>query len=64
MDKISSIEEFNPVSGKSICKLDKIGIYPAKHYIVSEERIDEAIKSIQWELQDRLEFLRKENCVL
>ncbi len=64
LNKIKSIDEFNPVSGKSISSLKKVGIYPAKHYIVSAEMIDEAIKSINWEMEDRLEYLRKNNKLL
>jgi len=64
LNKIKSIDEFNPVSGKSISSLKKVGIYPAKHYIVSGEMIDEAIKSIKWEMEDRLEYLRKNNKLL
>ena len=64
LEKITAIEEFNPVSGKTITALKKIGIYPAKHYIVSGEAIDAAIKSIQWELEDQLEKLRKANKLL
>lgn len=63
-DKIKAIEEFDPVSGKVIAKLDRIGIYPAKHFIVSQDKIDTAIKSILWELEDRLETLRKQNKLL
>ncbi|MFC1646022.1 excinuclease ABC subunit UvrB [Candidatus Omnitrophota bacterium] len=64
LDKIKSIEEFNPTSGKSISSLSKMGIYPAKHYIVSGEMIDIAIKSIMWELEDRLEDLKSKNKLL
>ncbi|MFH1622622.1 MAG: excinuclease ABC subunit UvrB [Candidatus Omnitrophota bacterium] len=64
LNKIKSIEEFNPVSGKSFCSLSKVGIYPAKHYIVSSEMVDQAIKSITWEMEDRLEFLKGNNKLL
>lgn len=64
LNRIKSINEFNPVSGKSISSLKKVGIYPARHYIVSGEMIDEAIKSIKWEMEDRLEFLKKHNKLL
>ncbi|MFH0877802.1 MAG: excinuclease ABC subunit UvrB [Candidatus Omnitrophota bacterium] len=63
-DTIDKIYEFDPVSGKKLADLEKIGIYPAKHYIVSQEAIDEASKSILWELGDRLKALRKQNKLL
>ena len=64
LNKITLIEEFNPVSGKKISSLSKVGIYPAKHYIVSGEKVEEAIKSIMWELEERLEKLKCENKLL
>jgi excinuclease ABC subunit B len=64
LNKIKSIDEISPVSCESICSLKRVGIYPAKHYIVSGEMIDTAIKSITRELEDRLEFLRKNNKLL
>ncbi|MDD5005872.1 MAG: excinuclease ABC subunit UvrB [Candidatus Omnitrophica bacterium] len=64
LDKIKSIEEFNPVTGKKITTLDKIGIYPAKHYIVSQDTLEDAIKAIIREMQDRVEYLTKNGKLL
>jgi excinuclease ABC subunit B len=61
---IKKIYEFDPVSSKKLADLDKVGIYPAKHYIVSPEAIEEASKSISWELEDCLRELRKKNKLL
>jgi len=63
-DKISKIYEIDPVSGKKLCDLEKIGIYPAKHYIVSQDAIDTASASILSELDDRLKVLRGQNKLL
>jgi len=63
-DTIEKIIEFNPVSGEQLGSLDKIAIYPAKHFIVSGDRIDTALKSIEWELEDRLKILRSNNKLL
>ena len=64
LDVIKKIYEFDPVSSKKLSGLDKVGIYPAKHYIVSPEAIEEASKSILWELEDCLRQLRKQNKLL
>jgi len=61
LDKIASIEEFNPVSGKILSNLSQIAIYPAKHFLVSQDRIKQALKSIQWELEDRYKVLKSEH---
>jgi excinuclease ABC subunit B len=63
-DKIEKISEINPVSGQIIDALNTAAIYPAKHFMVSQDRIDSALKSISWELQERLNFLRKNNKLL
>ncbi len=63
-EEIKKIYEIDPVSGKKLSDLDKIGIYPAKHYIVSDEAINEALKSIHGEMEDRLGELRKQNKLL
>ncbi len=60
-DKIEKISEINPVSGEILRTLEKVAVYPAKHFIVSQDKIDSAIKSIQRELEDRVNVLKKEN---
>jgi len=63
-DMISKISEFNPVSGEIISNLDKIVVYPAKHFIISKEHIDSALSSINAELEDRLKVLKSQNKLL
>ena len=63
-DKIEKISQINPVSGEILNTLDKIAIYPAKHFIFSGERLGSALKSIEWELEDRLKFLKSKNKLL
>jgi excinuclease ABC subunit B len=63
-DEIEKISEINPVSGEVLNVLDKIAIYPAKHFIVSGNRIDNALRAIEEELQEQLKFLRNQNKLL
>jgi len=49
-DKIEKIVQINPVSGNGISELDKIAIYPAKHFVISQSRIDTALSLIEEEL--------------
>ncbi|OQX87972.1 MAG: excinuclease ABC subunit B [Candidatus Omnitrophica bacterium 4484_70.2] len=58
-DVIDKIYEFDPISGEKNSSLEKIGIYPAKHFIVSMDKIERALKSIEWELEDRLNYFKK-----
>ncbi|MDD5668686.1 MAG: excinuclease ABC subunit UvrB, partial [Candidatus Omnitrophica bacterium] len=63
-DTIEKISLINPVSGESIGRFEKTAIYPAKHFIVSENRVQAALQSIEKELKERLAVLRKENKLL
>ncbi|MFA6350368.1 MAG: excinuclease ABC subunit UvrB [Candidatus Omnitrophota bacterium] len=63
-DKIENIEEFNPVSAESIAKLDRVAVYPAKHFIVAGNKVDQAVSSIMSELDDQLKVLRNNNKLL
>ncbi|MFH0912971.1 MAG: excinuclease ABC subunit UvrB [Candidatus Omnitrophota bacterium] len=63
-DKIERITEINPVSGEILNNLDKVAIYPAKHFIVSADKIEGALKSIESELEDQLKSLRSKSKLL
>ncbi len=63
-DKIEKISEINPVSGEVLDLLDKVAVYPAKHFIVAGDKIDAALKSIEDELEGRLKFLKSKNKLL
>jgi len=64
MDTVEKISEIEPVSGKVLAELEKTVIYPAKHFIVSADRIETALKSIEWELEDRVNYFKKNNRLL
>lgn len=59
--KIERIYEINPLTGQSIANIEKVGIYPAKHFVTTGDRIERAIKSIEEELSSRLAELRQQN---
>ncbi|MBN3040899.1 MAG: excinuclease ABC subunit UvrB [Candidatus Omnitrophica bacterium] len=56
-DKIDKIYEFNPLSGKKTAQFDKIGIYPAKHFIIAKDNLSLPLKTIKKELEERLQHL-------
>lgn len=56
-DEIERIVSLDPVSGELLADIDEINIYPAKHFVTSAEKMAEAIKGIQAELEDRLKEL-------
>ncbi|OIO33903.1 MAG: excinuclease ABC subunit B [Candidatus Omnitrophica bacterium CG1_02_40_15] len=64
-DEIEKISELDPISGSALADfIEKIAIYPAKHFVTTQERIDLAIRSIEAELEERLKELRLENKLL
>ncbi|MSR57214.1 MAG: excinuclease ABC subunit UvrB [Planctomycetaceae bacterium] len=63
-DEIESLAEINPVSGAEARRLQDIYIYPAKHFVLPQERIDSAIDEIRRELEERLEYFRREGKLL
>jgi len=60
-DKIEHIYEVDPLTGKVITNVHKIGIYPAKHFVTTGDRIELAVRSIEEELAERLAALRSQN---
>jgi excinuclease ABC subunit B len=63
-DTIEKIQEIDPLTGKKNSELEKVGIYPAKHSIMGEDKIKRALKTIKWELEDRLNYFKKRGKIL
>lgn len=60
-DEIDRISEFNALTGDLIGKRTHVSIFPASHYVTSEEKLKRAIVNIKNELRERLDVLIKEN---
>jgi excinuclease ABC subunit B len=58
-DEIESLLMVNPLRGEVLSETEKTTIYPANHYVAPEERLQKAIITIQAELEERLEQLKK-----
>ena len=63
-DEVERISEFDPITGKVITNKKTVSIYPASHFVTSEEKLKVAIERIKDELQDRLEYLRSNGKLL
>ncbi|MGV3723445.1 MAG: excinuclease ABC subunit UvrB, partial [Actinomycetota bacterium] len=57
-DEIEKIDALNPVTGEIIRRLDRYTVFPASHFVTSEQRMEAAMKSIEKELEDQLEYFR------
>jgi excinuclease ABC subunit B len=53
-DEIDAIRYVDPVTGSTLKSLEAINIYPARHFVTPEERLDSACDAIQLELKERL----------
>jgi excinuclease ABC subunit B len=60
-DDIDSISEFDPLTGKVFRRLTKVALYPNSHWITPRPRLERALKTIQDELDERIDFLLKQN---
>ncbi len=63
-DEIDAISIIHPVSGETIKSLDETYIYPARHFVTSDERVKVAIQGIEQELTDRLAQFKLEGKLL
>lgn len=63
-DRIERIQSFDPVTGHVNKELDNVVIFPAKHFITTTPRIEEAVVHIERELKDRVRELKDQNKLL
>jgi excinuclease ABC subunit B len=63
-DEIERISELDPLTGELLIERTKIDIYPARHFITSQEKLLAAIADIRQELADRVAELRDEGKLL
>ncbi|MCD7828202.1 MAG: excinuclease ABC subunit UvrB [Clostridiales bacterium] len=63
-DEIDKICEFNPVSGKINNVVSHVAIYPASHYVVSKERMENAINEIYLEMLNQVEYFQSKGKLL
>ena len=59
-DEIEQISEFEAVTGKVIGKLKHASIFPASHYAVGSERLNNALEQIKKDAKEREEYFTKE----
>ncbi|MBR5516875.1 MAG: excinuclease ABC subunit UvrB [Firmicutes bacterium] len=57
-DEVESIKEINPVTGEITGKRDHIAIFPASHYVTSPENMERALKTIDAELEERVQWFK------
>ena len=63
-DEIDRISEMNPLTGERKADLQYVSIYSASHYIVPPEKMEAAIGEIERELDERVDYFKKEGKLL
>ena len=60
-DEIERISEINVITGSPVRALSHIAVYPASHYVTTEEKIQKAIRAIKDEMKERIAYFESEN---
>jgi len=63
-DEIDRITEINTLTGEMLNEPEEASIYPAKHFMTSDEIFEEALLNIEQELQERIEYFMSRNKLL
>ena len=63
-DVVESIHEIDPLTGKAVNELNRMTVYPATHYVTTVDIREKAIRRINQELKERIEFFRSQNKLL
>lgn len=63
-DDIDMVSEFDPLTGERIRKLEKIAIFPNSHWITPREKLEPALKAIEEEMRERVEYFLQQGKII
>ena len=63
-DEVDQLSIINPVSGETLSVEEQLFVYPAKHFVMPEDRIAQAVSLIKEELEEQLDKFRAEGKLL
>ncbi len=63
-DEVERIVELDPLTGEILAEKESTDIFPAKHFVTTEQRMVGAIERIEQELAEQLEFLKGQGRIL
>jgi len=63
-DEIDELAMFDPITGKTVQRHDRVSVFPKTHFVTTRDRLKEAAETIKAELTERRTFLEKEGRVL
>ncbi len=59
-DEIDTVQEIDPLTGVVQEELEEVTIFPRKHFVINQSKVETAIRSIRVELGERVEQLEKQ----
>ena len=63
-DEVEALYTLHPLTGEVVKKREQVHIFPASHYVASQDRMNKAISTIEQELGERLEDMERQNKLL
>ena len=63
-DEIDRISEIHPVTGAVRRYVDHVAIYPASHYVTPKDKLEEALKDIEEEMEQRVAWFKENDKLL
>ena len=63
-DDVERLTEIDVLTGEIIQSLEEIEIYPAKHFITPQEKMQAAVKNIETELEERIKYFKENDKLL
>ena len=63
-DEVERICQLDPLTGEILDELERIEVYPAKHFVTSRDKLEAAIEDIQAELEERVEWFKAQGKLL
>ena len=63
-DEIDRITQIDTLTGEVKNRLEHIAIFPASHYVVAQDKMNAAIKTIEAELEERVKYFKSEDKLL
>ena len=63
-DVVESIQQIDPLTGKTLNRMDRVAIYPATHYVTTVEIRERAIREIKKELSQQVAYFREQDMFL
>jgi excinuclease ABC subunit B len=63
-DDVERIHEIDPLTGEILVKKPAVAIWPAKHWVTTTARLEEALRRIEAELRERLQWFKDQGKLL